>query len=124
MASAFAGMGLGSGRKAKPAADAAGLLSILPRFRQSPGPLRDVAYPNDFAAFSPDNPPFEDKPGIFATTGSYGYCDVVLYHPNHNLLPSAMSAEHWAKVVETWRARTEQVMADPAIAYVHIFENA
>ena len=81
-------------------------------------------YPNDFTAFSPANPPFEDNPGIFATTGGRGSCDVVLYHPDHNLSPSAMSADHWAKVVETWRTRTEQLFANPDIAYVYIFENA
>lgn len=80
-------------------------------------------YPNDFAAFRPDNPPFEDKPGIFATTGSRGSCDVVLYHPDHNLKPSAMSAEHWAKVVELWRDRSVQLFANPDVAYAFIFEN-
>jgi UDPglucose--hexose-1-phosphate uridylyltransferase len=82
-----------------------------------------LLYPNDFAAFSPDNLPFEDQPGIFATTGSRGSCDVVLYHPDHNLKPSAMSAGHWSRVVELWRARTEQLFDDPEIAYVYIFEN-
>jgi UDPglucose--hexose-1-phosphate uridylyltransferase len=80
-------------------------------------------YPNDFAAFRPDNPPFEDKPGLFATAGSRGACDVVLYHPDHNLKPAMMTADHWAKVVELWRERTEQLFANPDIAYVHIFEN-
>lgn len=81
-------------------------------------------YPNDFTAFSPDHPPFEDKPGLFATTGGRGSCDVVLYHPDHNLAPSAMTAEHWARVVELWRTRTEQLFLNPDIAYVQIFENS
>ncbi len=81
-------------------------------------------YANDFAAFSPDNPPFDPHPGLFAIAGSRGSCDVVLYHSDHNLIPSAMPASHWAKVVETWRARTEQLFANPDIAYVYIFENA
>lgn len=81
-------------------------------------------YPNDFTAFSPDNAPFADTPGIFAATGSRGFCDVVLYHPDHNLLPSAMTAEHWAKVVATWRDRTVQLFATPEVAFVQIFENA
>ena len=34
-----------------------------------------------------------------------------------------MSAEHWAKVVELWRVRTEQLFTNPDIAYVYIFEN-
>jgi len=83
-----------------------------------------ILYPNDFTAFSPDYPPFEDKPGLFAVTGARGSCDVVLYHPEHTLTPASMSAEHWAKVVELWRGRTEQLFANPDIAYVQIFENA
>jgi UDPglucose--hexose-1-phosphate uridylyltransferase len=88
-----------------------------------PDPYDVFLYPNDFAAFSPDNPPFEDKPGIFAITGSRGSCDVVLYHPDHNLKPSAIPAEHWAKVVEVWRDRSVQLFANPDIAYPFIFEN-
>jgi UDPglucose--hexose-1-phosphate uridylyltransferase len=88
-----------------------------------PDHYETLVYTNDFAAFSPDNPPFEDKPGLFAATGSRGACDVVLYHPDHNLLPSAMSAQHWAKIVETWCERTEQLFANPDIAYVYVFEN-
>ena len=97
---------------------------FCPGSGQVPDRYETFLYPNDFAAFSPANPPFEDKPGIFATTGSRGACDVVLYHPDHNLLPSAMPAAHWVKVVETWRARTEEFFANPDIAYVYIFENA
>lgn len=81
-------------------------------------------YPNDFTAFAPDGLPFEEKPDLFAVTGARGSCDVVLYHSDHNLAPAAMSAEHWGKVVETWRIRTEQLYANPDIAYVCIFENA
>ncbi len=80
-------------------------------------------YPNEFPAFSADYPHFEEKPGLFASTGSRGSCDVVLYHSDHNLVPSAMTAEHWERVVETWRARTEQLFANPDVAYVYIFEN-
>jgi UDPglucose--hexose-1-phosphate uridylyltransferase len=80
-------------------------------------------YPNDFAAFSPQYLPFEDIPVLFGTTGSRGTCDVVLYHPDHNLTPAAMTAEHWGKVVEAWRTRTEQLYANPDIACIHIFEN-
>jgi UDPglucose--hexose-1-phosphate uridylyltransferase len=83
-----------------------------------------LLYSNDFAAFSPSHPPFEDVPGLFAKTGGRGACDVVLYHPDHNLTPSAMPADHWAKVVELWRERTDQLFANPDIAYLHIFENA
>ena len=58
-------------------------------------------YPNDFAAFSPAYPPFEDKPGIFATTGSRGSCDVVLYHSGSQ--PEALRDVGRATGPKLWR---------------------
>ncbi len=89
-----------------------------------PDQYETLLYPNDFAAFSPENAPFEDQPAIFGTTGGRGACDVVLYHSDHKLSPAAMPAAHWAKVVELWRTRTEELFANPDIAYVFVFENA
>jgi UDPglucose--hexose-1-phosphate uridylyltransferase len=80
-------------------------------------------YPNDFAAFRLDSPPFEPEPGLFAATGARGVTDVVLYHPNHNLLPSQMSAAHWGKVIDLWTARYRELAANPDIRHVYIFEN-
>ena len=110
---------------------------FCPGSPQVPEHYDTFLYPNDFAAFSPDNPPFDDNPrpagqailspagqSLFQTTGSRGSCDVVLYHPDHNLTPAAMPAGHWTKVVELWRERTEQLFANRDIACVCIFENA
>lgn len=83
-------------------------------------------YPNDFPAFLLDGPPFEPhRPSgaLYQTTGARGVCDVVLYHPDHNLLPSQITVEHWMKVVELWTNRTQQLATIPDIAYVFVFEN-
>ena len=85
-------------------------------------------YPNDFAAFRLDNPPFDpcavkDLSTLAATTGARGATDVVLYHPNHNLTPAQMPAAHWLKVVRTWTARYRELAANRAIRYIYIFEN-
>ena len=80
-------------------------------------------YANDFAAFQLDNPPFVPEPGLFASTGARGATDVVLYHSDHNLAPSAMSAEHWGKVIGLWVRRFRELAAHPDIRYVYIFEN-
>ena len=84
-------------------------------------------YPNDFAAFSKEYPPFDaevlNEPGLFHTTGARGSCDVVLYHSDHNMVPAQMSAEHWRKVVDLWCSRTGELFRDPEIEYVYIFEN-
>ena len=81
-------------------------------------------YPNDFAAFRLDNPPFaREAAGLYGVTGARGSTDVVLYHSNHNLLPSQMSAGHWKKVVGLWTRRYAELCANPDIAYVYEFEN-
>jgi len=61
-------------------------------------------YPNDFPAFE-------------------GYCDVVLYSPEHAKLPSELSVEQWEKVVELWARRTAELQADPKVKHIMIFEN-
>ena len=80
-------------------------------------------YPNDFPAFQLDSPPFDPTAGLFRTTGARGSCDVVLYHPEHNLAPSKMTVEHWRLVVDLWTRRFRELAALPDIHYVLIFEN-
>jgi UDPglucose--hexose-1-phosphate uridylyltransferase len=91
-------------------------------------------YPNDFAAFRLDNPPFEfssrdpvagdGAAALFAATGARGANDVVLYHSNHHLTPAQLSTAHWLKVIRTWNARYRELAANPDIRYIYIFENA
>ena len=82
-----------------------------------------LIYPNDFAAFSTDAPPFSPETGLYAKTGARGSCDVVIYHPEHNLAPSQLSVEHWRKIVDVWIRRHQELAAQPDIQYVYIFEN-
>jgi UDPglucose--hexose-1-phosphate uridylyltransferase len=81
-------------------------------------------YPNDFAAFSLDNPSFAAEPEMFGATGARGVTDVVLYHPSHTLTPAQLSAAHWRKVIGLWTARYQELAAHPDIQYVYILENA
>jgi UDPglucose--hexose-1-phosphate uridylyltransferase len=81
-------------------------------------------YPNDFPAFSFENAPFAPETGLFTSTGARGACDVVLYSPNHRLLPSEMPVEQWRKVIDLWTKRTVELFANPDVRYVSIFENA
>jgi len=80
-------------------------------------------YPNDFAAFRLDHPPFAPEPGLFAATGSRGATDVVLYHSNHNLTPAQLSSSHWCKVVGLWTNRYRKLAENRDIEYIYIFEN-
>jgi len=69
-------------------------------------------YPNDFPAFSLDDP---DAPGA---------CDVVLYSPEHTRLPSELPVSQWEKIVRLWTHRTTELASDPRVKHVMIFENA
>jgi UDPglucose--hexose-1-phosphate uridylyltransferase len=69
-------------------------------------------YPNDFPAFSFDDP------------GAPGACDVVLYSSEHNRLPSELPVEQWEKVIELWTRRSMELERDPRVKHVAIFENA
>jgi UDPglucose--hexose-1-phosphate uridylyltransferase len=83
-------------------------------------------YPNDFAALSLDSAPFDPAASnqLFGKTGAQGVCDVVLSSPEHNTLPSQLTAGHWRKVVDLWTSRSVELAAIPAIRYIYIFENA
>lgn len=80
-------------------------------------------YPNDFAAFRLDNPPFSPEHNLYTNTGARGVTDVVLYHPGHTLAPSQISAEHWRKVVDLWTSRFGELARNPELQYVYVFEN-
>ncbi|MFI5106631.1 MAG: hypothetical protein ACHP79_17045, partial [Terriglobales bacterium] len=80
-------------------------------------------YPNDFPAFHFENPPFSPEGDLFKTTGSRGACDVVLYSPDHQLLPSGLSVEQWSKIIELWTRRTAELAGRPDVQYVSVFEN-
>ncbi len=80
-------------------------------------------YPNDFPAFSEEAEPFSPETGLYATTGARGACDVVLYSPDHNKLPSELTPEQWRKVTALWTDRTRQLFEQPDIRYVAVFEN-
>jgi UDPglucose--hexose-1-phosphate uridylyltransferase len=80
-------------------------------------------YPNDFAALGTDNPPFSAGTGILRATGAQGFCDVVLYSPNHTLVPSQLSQEHWRKIIDLWASRTAELFANDLMEFVYVFEN-
>ena len=82
-----------------------------------------LIYPNDFPAFHLDSEPFSPGMGLYRKTGARGSCDVVIYHPEHNLAPSQLSTGHWRKVIDLWAKRHSELAALPDIQYVYIFEN-
>jgi UDPglucose--hexose-1-phosphate uridylyltransferase len=82
-----------------------------------------LLYPNDFAAFNQQSGEFSPETGLYRETGAKGYCDVVIYHPDHTLLPSQLHAAHWRKIIDQWTHRTEELEGDPDVVQVYVFEN-
>jgi UDPglucose--hexose-1-phosphate uridylyltransferase len=81
-------------------------------------------YPNDFAAFSiPPPQPAIQGDDFYRVALSYGKCDVVLYHPDHNTSLPQLPVDHIVKLVQIWRKRFTELKATAGIRYVLIFEN-
>lgn len=68
-------------------------------------------YSNDFPAFVLDDP------------NAAGACDVVLYSPEHHLLPSHLPVSQWEKIIGLWTRRTAELCSDPRVKHVAVFEN-
>lgn len=83
-----------------------------------------LIYPNDFPALSipPPEPSIADD-GFYHIEKSYGKCDVVLYHPDHNVSLPELSVEHITLLVKLWRKRFGELRRIPGVRYVLIFEN-
>ena len=81
-------------------------------------------YPNDFAAFSiPAADPAIKGDDLYRVSKSYGKCDVVLYHPDHNTSLPQLSVSHLTLLVQLWRKRFIEHKNTRGIRYVLIFEN-
>jgi len=81
-------------------------------------------YPNDFPTFATP-PPEPDIKGdeLHKVRKSFGFCDVVLYHPDHKTHLMELEIEHIIKLVKLWQKRFLELMAYPKVKYVFIFEN-
>lgn len=81
-------------------------------------------YPNDFAALTiPPVEPAIEGDDFYRVRPSYGKCDVVLYHPDHNTSLPQLSLDHLTRLVQAWRRRFDELKHTPGIRYVLIFEN-
>ena len=82
------------------------------------------SFNNDFAALLPPPLPNTPKPThpLLAAEPVHGRCDVVTFHPRHDLTLARMKIEDIAKVIEEWKRIYEERSNEPGIQYVQIFE--
>jgi UDPglucose--hexose-1-phosphate uridylyltransferase len=64
-----------------------------------------------------------EENGILAAESERGICRVVCFCPDHSLTLSRMTAAQIRPVVSTWMSQYDELLHDPYIEYVQIFEN-
>jgi UDPglucose--hexose-1-phosphate uridylyltransferase len=81
-------------------------------------------YANDFPSFATPAPELGIEPTEFwRARRSWGACDVVLYHPDHNRDFVEIGLDHLEKLAKLWRARYLELFENKKIKYVYVFEN-
>ena len=90
------------------------------RFARVPARFRTITMSACIPTISRPSPPiilpFSDKPGIFATTGAAALATSSSTHPDHNLVPSALSANTGPNSWICGRDRSVQLFTNPDIA--------
>lgn len=87
-------------------------------------------FPNDFPALKQDHhngsvslhEDFSDSP-FFQSGVERGDCEVISYHPHHNVTISGMSLQEIKAVIRTWQNRFAHFDRLHGIKHVQIFEN-
>ena len=83
-----------------------------------------MTFVNDFAAvLPPPGPTTSAVPHpLLRSQPVDGQCDVVSYHPRHDLTLARLSVENISRIVEEWIAIYKSRGAQEGIKYVQIFE--
>ena len=82
------------------------------------------SFPNDFAAvLSGPAPNIPEAPHhLLATEPVIGRCDVIIYHPRHDMTMARLAVGDIERIIEEWiRIYTERG-SEEGIGYVQIFE--
>ncbi|KLO14862.1 galactose-1-phosphate uridylyltransferase [Schizopora paradoxa] len=93
--------------------------------QSNPRYTKTFVFENDFSAL-PSSPiptaPSVDHP-LLRAEPIHGSCDVVVFHPRHDVTLARMSLDGLLNVVEEWKRVYEYRSSKPGIKYVQIFEN-
>ncbi len=91
---------------------------------RNPAYTGTFAFDNDFAALTKQIEAIEFTREPFTRAAvETGICRVLCFSPRHDLTLARMSRAEVRTVVESWVEEYERLGADPAIAWVQIFEN-
>ncbi|KDR81405.1 hypothetical protein GALMADRAFT_60150 [Galerina marginata CBS 339.88] len=92
---------------------------------KNPEYKQTFVFENDFAAIL--HPPLPKAPvpshPLMAAEPLHGACDVIIFHPRHDLAMPRLSVEEIGQIIEEWIRIYETRGSDLGIEYVQIFEN-
>lgn len=100
--------------------------------RQNPKYIGTYVFDNDFPALLPSSltkemgaqsPLLDPAERLFRAESVNGICRVVCFSPRHDLSLPQLSEPAVIEVVRIWTDQTRELMANPEIAYVQVFEN-
>ena len=101
---------------------------LCPSNKRATGAINDsysntYTFPNDYAALAPA--PIQDIPSshpLLKATSVNGCCDVVIFHPRHDLTLARMKISDIALVISEWQRIYTERSLQQGISYVQIFE--
>jgi UDPglucose--hexose-1-phosphate uridylyltransferase len=93
---------------------------LCPGGPEVPFSYEAAVFENRWPSFVADPPPVDADPRL---ARSRGRCEVVLYTSDHVGSLATLDAAALARVVAIWRDRSVSLWADPAHAFVMVFEN-
>jgi UDPglucose--hexose-1-phosphate uridylyltransferase len=90
----------------------------------NPNYKNTLSFENDFAALLPAPAPNAPQPGhpLMTSEPVHGVCDVLIFHPRHDLTVARLSVEDIQKIIAEWVKIYQKRGTDPGIEYVQIFE--
>ncbi|KAI0290461.1 galactose-1-phosphate uridyl transferase [Russula brevipes] len=82
-------------------------------------------FPNDYASVLPPPHPIQTDPPhpLLASEPVVGACDVLVFHPRHDLTLARLSLEDIAHIVAEWTDVYKRRGSEKSTKYVQIFEN-
>ena len=81
-------------------------------------------FDNDFAALLPEAASFPGEASpLFRSVGEPGRCQVVCFHPRHDLTLPELNLPEIVSVIRTWSDQTRLLLEDSGINHVQVFEN-
>lgn len=81
-------------------------------------------FPNDFAALASVPSPSARTPehSIFTVYPVHGRCDVLCFHPRHDLTLARLAPADIIRIIDEWTRIYQERSMDDGVRYVQVFE--